>query len=179
MNETILTLSRAIKEKKWIQVTYRNQQNEITKYWIGIKDILENKRLVVDAVKYGQIEQEVKELNIYAESIIEANLIDSTYYPHSSKLIEKLENNHVQYSWLSYFDTDHEVLEYYKLCAMEDTDLEERNYTLLSGFDQFQLVDNSYKLQREDQIATIYKILTKQKTVSNKEIEQKGWLQTV
>jgi hypothetical protein len=89
MNETILTLSRAIKEKKWIQVTYRNQQNEITKYWIGIKDILENKRLVVDAVKYGQIEQEVKELNIYAESIIEANLIDSTYYPHSSKLIKQ------------------------------------------------------------------------------------------
>ena len=162
MNETILTLSRAIKEKKWIQVTYRNQQNEITKYWIGIKDILENKRLVVDAVKYGQIEQEVKELNIYAESILEANLIDSTYYPHSSKLIEKLENNHVQYSWLSYFDTDHEVLEYYKLCAMEDTDLEERNYTLLTGFDQFQLVNNAYKLEREDQIATIYKILSKQ-----------------
>ena len=162
MNETILTLSRAIKEKKWIQVTYRNQQNEVTKYWIGIKDILDNKRFLVDSVKYGQIEQEVKELSIYAESILEANLIDSTYYPHSSKLIEKIENNHVQYSWLSYFDTDHEVLEYYKLCAMEDTDLEERNYKLLSGFDQFQLVNNAYKLEREEQIATIYKILSKQ-----------------
>jgi superfamily I DNA and/or RNA helicase len=162
MNEIILTLSRAIKEKKWIQVTYRNQQQEITKYWIGIKDILENKRLLVDAVKYGQIEQEVKELNIYAESILDANLIDSTYFPHSTKLIEKIENNHLHYSWLSYFDTDHEVLEYYKLCAMEDNDLEERNYTLLSGFDQFQLVNNAYKLQRDDQIATIYKILSKQ-----------------
>jgi hypothetical protein len=162
MNEIILTLSRAIKEKKWLQVTYRNQQQEVTKYWIGIKDILENKRLVVDSVKYGQIEQEVKEFTIYVESILEANLIDSTYYPNSTKLIEKIENNHLQYSWLSYFDTDHEVLEYYKLCAMEDTDLEERNYTLLSGFDQFQLINNAYKLQTEDQIATIYKILSKQ-----------------
>jgi superfamily I DNA and/or RNA helicase len=162
MNETILTLSRAIKEKKWLQITYRNREQEITKYWIGIKDVLENKRLLVDAVKFGQIEQDVKEFQIYAESILEANLIDSTYYPHSSKLIEKLENNHIQYSWLSYFDTDHEVLEYYKLCAMEDTDLEERNYTLLDGFDQFQLVDNAYKLQTDGQVATIYKILSKQ-----------------
>jgi superfamily I DNA and/or RNA helicase len=162
MNETILTLSRAIKEKKWLQVTYRNQQQDVTKYWIGIKDILENKRLLVDSVKYGQIEQEVKELTILVESILEANLIDSTYYPNSTKLIEKIENNHLQYSWLSYFDTDHEVLEYYKLCAMEDTDLEERNYTLLTGFDQFQLINNAYKLQTEDQIATIYKILSKQ-----------------
>ncbi len=162
MNETILTISRAIKEKKWLQVTYRNQQQDVTKYWIGIKDILENKRLLVDSVKYGQIEQEVKELTILVESILEANLIDSTYYPNSTKLIEKIENNHLQYSWLSYFDTDHEVLEYYKLCAMEDTDLEERNYTLLTGFDQFQLINNAYKLQSEDQIATIYKILSKQ-----------------
>ncbi len=162
MNETILTLSRAIKEKKWLQVTYRNQQQDVTKYWIGIKDILENKRLLVDSVKHGQIEQPVKELTIYVESILEANLIDSTYYPQSTNLIEKIENNHLQFSWLSYFDTDHEVLEYYKLCAMEDTDLEERNYTLLSGFDQFQLVNNAYKLQNEDQIATIYKILSKQ-----------------
>lgn len=162
MNETILTLSRAIKEKKWIQVTYRNQQGEITKYWVGIKDILDNKRLVVDSVRYGQIEQPVKPLTIFADSIIDANLIDSTYYPYSDKLIEKIENNHLQYSWLSYFDTNHEVLEYYKLCAMEDTDLEERNYTLLSGFDQFQLNNNAYKLQNDLQIATIYKILSKQ-----------------
>jgi hypothetical protein len=54
MNETILTLSRAIKMKKWIQLIYRNLQNEVTKYWIGIKEILDSKRFLVDSVKYGK-----------------------------------------------------------------------------------------------------------------------------
>jgi superfamily I DNA and/or RNA helicase len=169
MNDTFLVLSRAIKEKRWIQITYRNQQDEVTKYWIGIKDILDNKRLLVDAIKLGQIDQPLIELNIYASSIIQASLIESTYYPYNQKLIEKIENNHLQYAWLNYFQTDHEVLEYYKLCALEDTDLEERNYSLLEGFDEFQLTNNSYALRTDGQIASIYKLLSKQSKYSEEE----------
>ena len=32
-------ISKAIKEAKWLEITYQNKQNEITQYWIAIKDI--------------------------------------------------------------------------------------------------------------------------------------------
>lgn len=162
MNDINQTLSRAIKEKKWLQITYKNKEEKITTYWIGIKDILENKRLLVDAVKYGQIDQDVKELHIFIESIQKASLIDSTYYPLSDQLINKIESSPMAFAWLNYFETDHHVLDYYRLCALEDSDLEERNFRLLEGFDQFQLKDNTYYLKNAEQIAAIYQVLSRQ-----------------
>jgi hypothetical protein len=53
MSEITLTLSRSIKEKKWIQVTYKNQSEEITRFWIAIKDILPNQKLIVDSIRLG------------------------------------------------------------------------------------------------------------------------------
>ncbi len=32
-------ISKAIKEAKWLEITYQNKQNETTQYWIAIKDI--------------------------------------------------------------------------------------------------------------------------------------------
>ena len=32
-------LFRAIHEGKWLQIEYQNKQDQITKYWIGIRDL--------------------------------------------------------------------------------------------------------------------------------------------
>ena len=32
-------ICKAIKEAKWLEITYQNKQSETTSYWIAIKDI--------------------------------------------------------------------------------------------------------------------------------------------
>ena len=48
MKEIEIILSEGLKKGKWIDISYKNSQNEITYYWIAIKDIdLINKMLNV------------------------------------------------------------------------------------------------------------------------------------
>ena len=44
MNAVCRDIFRAVHEEKWISIEYRNGQEEITKYWIGILDIDPRKR---------------------------------------------------------------------------------------------------------------------------------------
>jgi hypothetical protein len=162
MSEITLTLSRSIKEKKWIQVTYKNQSEEITRFWIAIKDILPNQKLIVDSIRLGSQDQPPIELTMYVQGIQDATLLDSTYYPFGDSLIQRIEKNPLHFEWLHYFLTDHKVLEYYKECYHEDVDLEEKNFTLLKGFDEFQVEDSTYALKNADQLATIYAIIKRQ-----------------
>ena len=49
MENIELILSEAIKNGKWLDISYENKNNEITYYWIAIKDInLKTKVLSVE-----------------------------------------------------------------------------------------------------------------------------------
>ena len=49
MKNIELIISEGIKKGKWIDISYKNNQNEITYYWIATKDIdLKNRQLIVD-----------------------------------------------------------------------------------------------------------------------------------
>jgi hypothetical protein len=93
MSEITLTLSRSIKEKKWIQVTYKNQSEELTRFWIAIKDILPNQKFIVDSIRLGSQDQPPIELTMYVQGIQDATLLDSTYYPFGDSLIQRIEKN--------------------------------------------------------------------------------------
>ena len=41
-----LVISEGIKNGKWIYISYKNNQNEITYYWIAIKDIDLKKKIL-------------------------------------------------------------------------------------------------------------------------------------
>ena len=57
-----LVLSEAIKNGKWIDITYKNSNNETTFYWIAIKDIkLKEKKLYVDIFN----EKKMKNLSFF------------------------------------------------------------------------------------------------------------------
>ena len=53
-----LVISEGIKNGKWIYISYKNNQNEITYYWIAIKDIDLKKRIL-----YVSIFNDQKSLN--------------------------------------------------------------------------------------------------------------------
>ena len=44
MNPIARDIFRAIHEGKWLSIEYRNKDDQITKYWIGIRDLNSIKR---------------------------------------------------------------------------------------------------------------------------------------
>ena len=45
MNQICRDIFRAIHEGKWLKIEYRNKADQITKYWIGIRDLDPAKRI--------------------------------------------------------------------------------------------------------------------------------------
>ena len=39
MNNTSRNIFKAIHEGKWLKIEYQNMENQITNYWIGIRDL--------------------------------------------------------------------------------------------------------------------------------------------
>ena len=54
MNAVCRDIFRAVYEGKWLSIEYRNQQEQVTRYWIGIRNIRPYQRtLEVDGLHLG------------------------------------------------------------------------------------------------------------------------------
>ena len=85
MTSVCRDLFQAIHEGKWLSIEYRNQKDQLTKYWIGICDLNPAKRvLTVEGLHLGTLHLERFE-KIYIDSIIASHLLDGTYYPVNSR----------------------------------------------------------------------------------------------
>ncbi len=128
-------ISKAIREGKWLNISYINQNNENTFYWIAIKDIdFDTKRLLVFMFN------DKKSMNtytvwIYFDNIKNADVIDFSSYDVSEKLINKIENNLSKCQWLNYDHFDHNILNYYADCSVLDNDPCQKEYSTIPGID--------------------------------------------
>lgn len=145
-----LTISRAIKSGKWLSISYRNANDEITKFWIAVLDIqTETRRLSVLAFN-DNLASEVQEYpSISYDNILSAQVIEGTYYEQHRDVIEKIETSPLTFAWLNYFEVSDQVLSYYEKCYEQDVSLSERNFLLLEGFDEYQFVSSEYHLSEE------------------------------
>ena len=56
MNSILNDIFRAIHEGKWLPIEYQNRDNQVTKYWIGIRSMnIQNRTLTVDGLHLGQL----------------------------------------------------------------------------------------------------------------------------
>ena len=56
MNQICRDIFRAIHEGKWLKIEYRNRADQVTKYWIGIRDLDPRSRTMkVDGPHLGQL----------------------------------------------------------------------------------------------------------------------------
>ena len=111
INKISRDIFKAIHEGKWIAVEYRNKQQNVTKYWIGIKNINPYKKLlIVDGLNVAT--SEMKELNLYYDSIIDANLIEGSFCKINSKLLEDIEEHSSRYSFIFNNVTNLKLLDY-------------------------------------------------------------------
>ncbi|MBO5930661.1 MAG: AAA family ATPase [Clostridia bacterium] len=143
-------ICKAIKESKWLEITYQNKQNETTSYWIAIKDIdTKTRRFKVDMFNSSKSMDAIESV-IEFDRIKSANVLNFCTYEGADKLVEKIESNLDKYQWMNYDRFNHNVLNYYIECNTLDGDPSQKEYALIDGVDLSILRKNkSYKLNDE------------------------------
>lgn len=153
-------VSRAIKERKWLDISYLNKNDEKTYYWIAVYDIdFENKSLFVtmfnDKKSLSTFEQWIS-----FERIKSAKVIDFSSYVVPPKLIDKIEKNLNKCKWLNYDHFNHNILNYYIECNILDNDPCQKEYCMIPGVDLQTLRQTKKFILNEEQerriIADIY-----------------------
>ena len=148
-------ISRAIKEGKWLNISYVNKNSESTFYWVAIKDVDLNRKSFYVSMFNDKKSMDSFEGWIYFEGIQSAEVIDFTSYDVPEKLISKIENNLGQCAWLNYDHFNHNILNYYTECNILDSDPAQKEYTTIPGIDLSILRKNkTYKLS-DDQVKKI------------------------
>ncbi len=91
MNQICRDIFRAIHEGKWLKIEYRNKADQVTKYWIGIRDLDPRSRTMkVDGLHLGQFT--IGEYDrIFIDSILSTEIIEGTYCPENTLLVEDIE----------------------------------------------------------------------------------------
>lgn len=146
-----LVISEGIKNGKWIYISYKNSQNEITYYWIAIKDIDLKKKILYVSIFNDQKSLDSLDAIIKFDNILSAKLLEFTTYETPIKLIDKIEKNHEDAKWLKYESFNNNILRYYLKCNELDNDPFQKDTFLISGIDKDVLLKNKQIVLNEEQ----------------------------
>ncbi|MGD9567123.1 MAG: AAA domain-containing protein [Sedimentibacter sp.] len=153
MNSIYKDIFKAVHEGRWLSIEYKNKENNITKYWIGIKNIdPKRKMLLVDGLHLSQFS--LLEMNIYIDSILKSAVIDGSYCQINRNLVDDIRLHPQKYKHIFYNAANLKILNYLADCNKLDSTPYNCNYSLIKYFDRDSLVSGSYRLN-EDQFKEI------------------------
>lgn len=136
---------KAIYEGKWIAIEYKNKEQNITSYWIGIKNIdMQSRMLAVDGLRLGKLA--LGPLNIHIDSILSSSVLDGTYYEPNQRLCYDIAQNPEKYQSLFSNIANLKVLNYLEECHKLDATPFHCEYELVKYLDRGTLSSKSYHL---------------------------------
>ena len=146
MNQICRDIFRAIHEGKWLKIEYRNKADQITKYWIGIRDLDPAKRtLKVDGLHLGMYTLGEYD-KIFVDSILSTEVIEGTYCPENRRLIEDIEMHPERYKTIFSSSANLKILNYLELCNRMDTTPYITDYDLIHYIDGDRVKNGRYAL---------------------------------
>jgi len=158
IDKSITTLiGKAIREGKYLSITYKNMEGEITPFWISILDINANDELSVNMFNVTK-DYPLFKKKIFISSIQTAEVLKFSHYDVSNKLIQKIEedNSLDKYNFDRY---DNKVLNYYLECYKANNDPFLHKSHLIPSLDIEALVSqNPYDLSDKQQKHIIQKV---------------------
>lgn len=148
MNTVCRDIFRAIHENKWLSIEYKNRQEEVTKYWIGIMDVIPAKKmLIVEGLHLGQFS--TMKLHIFVDSILTSGVIEGSYFEVPDELKNDIQLNPHKYTSLFYHVSNLKILNYYIDCNKLDSVPYKTEYSLISHFDGDCIRRGDYQLTSE------------------------------
>lgn len=116
MNSIYRDIFRAIHEGKWLGIEYCNKENQITKYWIGIRNLNIAKRtLAVDGLHLSKYTTDTYDY-IYIDSILSSKVIEGSYCPVNRELVRDIYLNPHKYKGLFDNTANLKILNYLEMC---------------------------------------------------------------
>lgn len=149
MNSVYRDIFRAIHEGKWISIEYKNKEEEVTKYWIGIRGLNVGKRtLSVDGLHLGKYTTGTFDY-IYIDSIISSKIIEGSYCPVNQSLVRDIYLNPHKYKTLFDNVANLKILNYLEMCNRMDTVPYYSDFKLVHFLDRESFVEGRYELNGE------------------------------
>ena len=151
IDKKITTLiGKAIREGKYLNITYQNKSGEITPFWISIQDINEKDELRVNMFNVTK-DDPIRDSKIFISAIQTAEILKFSRYDVPEKLIKKLDEDES----LQIYEFDrynNNILNYYLECYKANKDPFLYKAHLIPGVDLTELAKkNPYQLTDEHQ----------------------------
>ena len=146
-------------------IEYKNKQEEITKYWIGIINVDPTKKmLTVEGLHLGQLS--TARLCIYIDSILSSKLIEGSFYDVPDSLRENIQLNQQRYESLFHNVSNLKILNYYADCNKMDSIPYKTDYSLISHLDGDCIGRGDYDLSSEQfqEIVTNFQYVSTNRT---------------
>lgn len=154
---------KAIHEGKWLQLKYRNKQSEITHYWFAIENIDITKHMLVGSGLHLAKYTVQKDMRIYVSEILSTQIVDGTYMPTNSNLLEDIKINSEKYDSIFSKSRNLKVLNYLSDCnKLEGVPALNTNFHLIEQFDDATACKNQPFPLSENQFNQIINNFSKQ-----------------
>lgn len=138
---------RAIHKGKWLSIEYKNKSGEITNYWIAIKKLNgQTKFLTVEGLHLGLLT--VQELSVQVDSILNASVVESSYFPINQELVEDIRRNPHKYAGLFSNIANLRILNYLEECNKLNATPYKTDYSLIACLDGDCLQEGAYPLEK-------------------------------
>ena len=153
----IALIGKAIREAKYLSITYKNTDGEITPFWISILDINAKDELFVNVFNVTK-DKPLRDAKIFISKIQKAELLKFSYYDVPEKLVKKIiEDESLQHYQFDNFDSRR--LNYYLDCYRANNDPFLHKQHLIPELDLDTLVNqNPFQLTDEQQKRIIREI---------------------
>ncbi|MCM1175991.1 MAG: AAA domain-containing protein [Blautia sp.] len=155
MDTILRDIFRAVHEGKWLSIEYHNQDDQITKYWIGIRDLdVRNRTLAVEGLHLGKYTVETFQ-KIKIDSILHSQIIEGSFCPVNEALLEDIYLNPHKYNTLFDNTANLKILSYLEMCSRLDTVPWKSEFSLVRYLDRDRLCTGEIYRLEEEQFRTI------------------------
>ena len=149
-NKITVLIGQAIREGKYLEITYKNQNEEINPFWISILDINADDELRVNMFNVTK-DDPIYDAKIFISRIQTAEILKFSHYDVSEELIRKIDEDESlqKYDFDRYDDN---LLNYYLECYKANTDRFLHKTHLIPDLDIHELEkQNPYLLSEKQQ----------------------------
>ena len=149
MNKICHDIFKAIHEGKWLKIEYKNKDEEITKFWVGILNLdIKERKLIVDGLHLGKYTLgEGYRLSI--DQILSSEIVEGSYCAINKKLVEDITMNPHKYKNIFENTANLKILNYLEMCNRMDTTPYYSDFALIQKLDRDSFNGEAYQLSTE------------------------------